>query len=111
MEVCTLSSSQTALHRMPMQSSLRLRPSAICMRQCWRQQALQKPCPQSIAVASLAATSQKQHWHSSVSAWPGHTHRQAEQSLLSSDTTQEQCLPGLGRGTSTISRTFRSLGP
>ena len=57
---------------MPMHSSLRLRASAICVRQCWRQQSLQKVCPQFIAVASLAATSQKQHWHSSVSAWPAH---------------------------------------
>ena len=83
-----MSSSHTALQPMPMHSSLRLRPSAICVQQCWRQQSLQKVCPQSMAVASLAATSQKQHWHSSVSAWPAHGQTPAQHSLLARGITE-----------------------
>ena len=65
-----LSSSHTVAHLMPMQGSLRARPSPICVTQCWRQQSLQKACPHCMAVASAAATSQKQHRHSSRSLWP-----------------------------------------
>ena len=76
----TLSSSQTAPQRSPMQGSLRARPSAICTAQCCRQHASQKACPHSIAVHACASTSQKQQPHviSLLPAPPAHASAQSE---------------------------------
>ena len=81
----TLSSSQTAPQRTPMQSSRRAEPSPICTWQCCRQQSSQNACPHPIRVHSARGTAQKQQPHSTSALSPvgrpriPHKHRQASE--------------------------------